>query len=386
MRALVNPSILVWSREQSGLEDFEVARKIKVGREKLLAWEKGEDSMSIAQLEKIAQVYQRPTAFFYLPKAPVEPQNPKDFRTIGSTVVGDFSRDVRLAFRRAREIQHAILELEKDDFKKLFQRPFTLGITDDVYAAVKKARAFLDIQFKDQVAESDERALLKKVKTTLESKGIFVLQTPLSVNELRGFSLFSKTLPSIIMVSSGDSPSARIFSILHEFCHLLLGEDGVCDMGMRSDGAWPSKVEVFCNAFSAEFLVPKENFLLALKRLPDDVSEWTDKQYRQCASLFKVSKEVVLRRLLVTGLISKDHFEEKMSSWNEQRKNSKKQDSEFGIPQDVIALSRNGYSFSGLVMNAVSSGDITSSSAARILRLKVKNFESLKKGIAQSRI
>jgi Zn-dependent peptidase ImmA (M78 family) len=68
--------------------------------------------------------------------------------------------------------------------------------------------------------------------SALEEAGVLVLASAggrVKVNEMRGFSLYYDQLP-VIMVNGADSPRGRLFSLLHEFVHLLLHTSGLCDM------------------------------------------------------------------------------------------------------------------------------------------------------------
>ncbi len=49
-----------------------------------------------------------------------------------------------------------------------------------------------------------------------------------SPNEMRAFSLYYDVLP-VIMVNGSDAPRGRLFSLLHEYVHLLLHTGGLCD-------------------------------------------------------------------------------------------------------------------------------------------------------------
>ena len=56
-----------------------------------------------------------------------------------------------------------------------------------------------------------------------------VFQTgEITLEEMRGFTIAERRLP-VIVLNAKDSPRGRIFTLMHELTHLMLGQDGVCD-------------------------------------------------------------------------------------------------------------------------------------------------------------
>ena len=64
---------------------------------------------------------------------------------------------------------------------------------------------------------------------------------------MRGFSIAARLLPAIVL-NIKDSPYARVFTLIHELAHVILQEEGVCEL-YEDLGC----VEVFCNAVAASF-------------------------------------------------------------------------------------------------------------------------------------
>ena len=73
--AIVQPTLLIWAREKSGLQLDAAATKAGIEAATLREWERGEGQPSISQLRKLGEVYKRPIAVFFL----AEP--PRGFRT-----------------------------------------------------------------------------------------------------------------------------------------------------------------------------------------------------------------------------------------------------------------------------------------------------------------
>jgi Zn-dependent peptidase ImmA (M78 family) len=51
--------------------------------------------------------------------------------------------------------------------------------------------------------------------------------TRVDVKEMRGFSLVDVRLP-VILLNGGDAHAGRTFSLLHELCHLIARDGGLC--------------------------------------------------------------------------------------------------------------------------------------------------------------
>jgi transcriptional regulator with XRE-family HTH domain len=80
--------LLAWARTSAGLSIEEAARKVGANAEKLSSWEDGESRPTIGQLRKLAHIYKRPIAVFYLPVPPEDPMPPKDYRRLPGSVAG----------------------------------------------------------------------------------------------------------------------------------------------------------------------------------------------------------------------------------------------------------------------------------------------------------
>jgi len=85
------------------------------------------------------------------------------------------------------------------------------------------------------------------------------------VEEIRGFSLVREERPPVIVISSQDSPNGRIFTLFHEYSHILLEESGLCIPSEVIDKG-QQDVEKFCNEFAGNFLVPTHHLKESIKK------------------------------------------------------------------------------------------------------------------------
>ena len=97
----------------------------------------------------------------------------------------------------------------------------------------------------------------------------------------------------------------------------------------------------------------------------------------QLASDFKVSRVVVLRRLLTFDSISSATYKAKVKAWDDEVLPRRKQGGSFSLQ---TTLRKNGRAFSSLVIEAYKQNKISYSGVSDFLGLKMKhlsNFEKL---------
>ena len=310
--ALINATLLVWARESIGLSLDDAADRLKLPSERLAAWESGEDRPSIAQLRKLAGIYKRPLAVFFLPEPPQGFQALRDFRRLPTRAAGQWSPDLHAAIRRAHFQRDASLEL----YRLLGEEPRSpqtqcVPADRDVYALA--IRGQLGINLDDQLSWSDPRRALATWIRALEESGVLVLQAQhVGLAEMRGFSISATELP-VIMLNGADAPRARIFTALHEYAHVLLNDAGVCDLHERGSS---DDLELVCNEIAAAVLLPRTPFLAerVLSNRPSN-GRWAENQLVALAEAYSVSREVVLRRLLTFGLTTWAFVNEKRDEY-----------------------------------------------------------------------
>ena len=119
---------------------------------------------------------------------------------------------------------------------------------------------------------------------------------------MAGFSLYDSRCP-VIVVKKTQSESRRCFTLMHELAHVLLHRSSWIDE--PSDlYAHDVAQERQANQLAGLVLVPPE-FLqhIDLGRLPDDVYQF-DTYFKPYTQRWRVSTEVILRRLMDEGRLS----------------------------------------------------------------------------------
>jgi len=367
IEALVKPDLLKWARESIGMNIDQVSQKIKKTDPKTIQnWESGIVRPTISQAEKLAKIYKRPLAAFYLPEPPKEAPLPRDFRTLPLDKIIPFSRDTRLAIRKARRVQSLMKELNEEMGIKLEAKIHKVGISEDPEKLASRIRKNLGMGIEDQFKWKNESEAFRRWRKKVEEENILVLQISMPLNETRGFSLSDKEVP-IIVINAKDAVNARIFSLFHEYAHLLIQISGICDMRELFQPNRKDE-EVFCNRFAGALLVPKDKLL---DQPMVQRKQFDDESLMVLAFRFKVSKEVILRRLVILERVSPKIYQQKRKEWEaEYQRLGKRTGGRRNRPKECIR--EYGMPFVSLVINAYREGKITYGDITDYLSIKAK--------------
>jgi len=313
----VEPAVLIWARESIGLSRTDISKSLDVREEQVSRWESGEKRPTIKQLEKLANVYKRPLAALFLPAPPIEPPPLTDFRSFPRDTKPPLSPKTLLSIRRARRLQSIASELAKSLDREITVTTSRINLSQNPEIVAKNVREELGIDIETQLDWRRDYDALNNWRGAVEASGVLVSQMsmPLKEERIRAFSL-TEPEPPVIVLNSQDSATGRIFSLFHEYAHILLGNSGMCNMkeggGLSQTG---QKTEKFCNHFAGAFLVPEED--LVAHKLTDELVESVsspdrfDETLRQLAKGFKVSQEVILRRTVILGLVGQAVYQDK---------------------------------------------------------------------------
>jgi len=386
-RVRVEPRILVWARESAGLDTGAVAKRLNVRAETVEKWERGSESLTLGTLEKLARFYRRPLAAFLLPEPPEEPPPPRDFRVVPGQSASPLSQESRLAIRRARRVQSLARELSEELGRAAPPTLPRLGSESDAQEAGERERVRLGVSLEEQFRWRTKNQALAAWRRSLEQQGVLTLQFAMPIEEARGLCLPDARLPAVV-INSRDAIAGRIFSLFHEYAHLLLGSSALC---LAEPEAAPGRscrrAELFCNSFAGALLVPREA-LRATEEFQRLVAEATlratllEKAVDCLSARFKVSKQVVLFRLLALGTIPNQVFTHKMDALRSQEAPAGRGSSGWA-PSARRCLSRHGVLFTSLVFNAYRRQLITRSTVCEYLGVRVKHLDAVEEMVGR---
>ncbi|MGX9901658.1 XRE family transcriptional regulator [Arthrobacter sp. SA17] len=320
--ALVEVSVLRWARETCGLSDLAASRKIGVPDDRVALWESGQQQPTVAQFKKAAAVYKRSLSVFFLSEPPSGFDTLRDFRRLAGSEAGEWSPDLHDEYRRAHTQRDYLLELselEDQDVPSAWRLPETPGSDEELARAGRDALLAASALELPQNAGTPYEHLNFWI-SALEEAGVLVAATRggrIAVKETRAFSLHFDVLP-VIVVNGADSPRGRLFSLMHEYAHLLLHTEGLCDTTTDLRATSPDReLEARCNAIAGSLLVPG-NVLLSRPEViarRDSPNTWDYETLKPVAAAFGVSAEVILRRLTTLGRVSRTFYEQQRETF-----------------------------------------------------------------------
>ena len=305
-RVDVNPELLAWARQRSGLPAQDLAARFPM----LAAWELGARQPTFKQLESYAQATHTPIGFLFLPQPPEERVPIPDFRTIGDAGVARPSADLLDTIYQCQQRQDWYREFAVVNQEEPVAVVGSLTTRADPLAAAATMRSALRFDVEERGATWPDA--LRILTEHAEDLGVLVMvngvvgsntHRKLNPREFRGFALADRLAP-LAFVNGADTKPAQIFTLVHELVHLWLGEAALDD----TDATSTSDVERWCNQVAAEVLVPRA-------MLPDvKLQASSTEVLEQLARQFKVSTLVVLRRLHEAHQLSRNEYQELYSA------------------------------------------------------------------------
>jgi Zn-dependent peptidase ImmA (M78 family) len=278
-----------------------------------------------------------------------------------------------------RQLALVLLD-HQDDQPPRFRLRAALDENPNVVAA--HFREALGINLDTQFAWGGDRyAGFYAWRDAIEANGALALQMiDVKVPEARGFSLAEQPLPAVV-ANIHDSPRARSFTLIHELAHVALHESGVCSLNDAG------RIEVFCNRVAGAVLAPGEALRAdAVVQAHATPSDWTDKEIEALTRRFSVSREVIVRRLLILGLTDEPFYRRKHEEYQEEyrvaeeRRRSEKREGR-PIPRDQVAVSRAGIFLSQLVLGSYARGRITASDVADYFGVRIKHLGAIQRRV-----
>jgi Zn-dependent peptidase ImmA (M78 family) len=319
----VNPGNLKWARESVNLLIEDVAARMKQDPRVIQAWEEGVSSPTYVQLEKLAyQVYKRPIAIFFFPEPPEEISPRKSFRTLPDAEIEALSPRFFQLFRQAQAMQVNLDELNdgaNPAARKIF-RDLHFNLSDKLSTQVETVREYLGINLETQADWRDSDTAFKEWRRSIESVGVFIFKEAFKQDDISGFCLYDDEFP-VVYVNNSMPQTRQIFTLFHELPHLLVKVGGIDtdnDAYLRQIHGDNKRIEILCNRFAAEFLVPSNDFGKIVSG-----AEINDELVENLARRYKVSREVILRKCLDRRLIEQRYYEERRQVWIDEAKKAR---------------------------------------------------------------
>lgn len=383
VQALIEPQLLVWARNRAGFTAEQVTKRLSIRREQLAEWESGAKHPTINQLRRLAQIYKRPLAVFYLSEPPLDFDPLRDYRSIWGRTRDTESPELKLEIRHAWSRRDIALDL----YESLEGGPPSFSLHVDRWESseqlAQRIRSTLSVSRELQSSFADDYEAYNWWRSALEDLGLLVFQASgVELSEMRGFSISERPFP-VIVVNVKDPPVARIFTMLHELIHVIQLEGGLCNLEESGGHPHSQEREVFSNRAAGEILVPREDLLkeeiVALRGFD---SSWPDQEIAQLARTYRVSQEVIVRRLLICGLTTDEFYQRKRTELG----HPKRRDSSGGPQPYRRAISTVGKTFIRLVLTNYYQENITVRDVSDFLNVRLKHLGRIEREVMGANI
>ena len=363
----IKPEIIKWAIDTSGWTAEELSRKLRVSTETIESWLKGEKNPTLRQLENLAKYVKRPLSAFFLPYQPEEKPLPKDYRML-SDKEGIFSRETILTIRSARKLQKIGKVLLEN--LGISTKPNLKHISPDVspIEIAKEYREIFQINEEIQKKWKDAYEAFNFLRKRIEKLNVFVFQIPMPIKDARGFTLADDE-PFVIVINSKEKIEPRLFTLIHEFGHVLLRESGIDlpeESLVPSEKIKISKIERWCNEFASEFLFP---YSIAKRVFEENKSILLEREMlRKLSRMYKISKTMLLCNMVKLRYLAKEKYDEIVKKVQFVEK-------EGFVPPDKRCLVEKGEKFVSLVETNFEKGNITFDQALEYLGIKSRHYE-----------
>ena len=380
----VNPQVMKWIIDSSGCEIEELAEKLNVHETVIESWKTKSEGIKITKLEKLSKYLKRPLAIFFL-ESPPKQADIADYRTVQNMQTVKLTKDTLVDIRNARYLQSIAKELMQLQGLNLYPntRP---GISTQVSPEkiAKAERKKLGFESNDVLlskqAKKSTRDFYNVLRESIESLNIFVFQASMPIKQVRGLAL-SGQLPRVILISSKDSVEAKIFSLLHEYGHVLLRKDGLCipETTFQKSDQISQDIETWCNKFAASALMPKTEFLEEYLKLEKDMRLERVIDHLSC----KFNSSKVATAIRIKNLVSNpDTVNQYLHTLDSSGIASKKKKCTGGLSAVNQCISKKGKKFISLVLESKSRNVINNYNITDYLGINLKHMKKLEEGLS----
>jgi len=302
----VSKDILQWIINQSGKQN--VASNIM---EKLSSWLTDEKKPTYHQIEAVSKATGIPFGYFFLKKPPNEDLSIVDYRTVDSVELLTPSRNLIETMKNMETIQdwmHSYL-------RETIDRCTYVGAMKNQNDSISFANYVCNIlSIGDSWRKNCNSAadLFKILRKAISNSGTLVMlngvvgnntHRQLDIHEFRAFAMVDDIVP-LIFINNNDSENGKLFSLLHEFAHICLGESSLFNEPIHNQTKLKSN-EVLCNAVAAEVLVPTKQFVEVWETFQGHDAK--DKIVK-IAKMFCCGVIVVARKALDNGFIDSNYY------------------------------------------------------------------------------
>lgn len=291
----VNGKVLQWARQLRGLDIDDAATLLNISADELRAYESEAKRPLVGFLRIMSTRYQINFTSLLMPEPlPMEKRLTDHRERHGRTPL---TIDTLVAMEEVNEALETFADIASEARQIVpILNIGTATLVDDPEAVAARERRRFNVSIEEQQSWRGLDAARRQWRQRIEDRGIFTymikMQPP---NELSGFSIYRDDLAAICVNDRESTEGAKIFTLFHEYCHVLLRQTGISDENNSN------RIERFCNEFAASFLIPRQRLIAEIGDV-ETPYEFSDSDVKHLASHFRVSNRAIAYRLQETGL------------------------------------------------------------------------------------
>ena len=262
IRYEVKRDVLLWAIKESQKSINDIELKFS----KINEWINGDSAPTMKQIESLANFLKIPFGYMFLATPPKTNVMKVEFRSIDNKLP-EVSKNLKDTLLEMDRNQSWMSELRQElGWGKLdIIKNFDIKVNDKAtnVEVAKLAKKLLGLEEEWYLNHSTNEKAYNYLREKLEDAGILVMQNgvvgfdthrKLELNEFRAFMLYDDYAP-LIFVNGTDSTAGKIFSLMHEFVHILYQQDDIISESSRVEiKANERKI----NQIASEVLIPQE--------------------------------------------------------------------------------------------------------------------------------
>lgn len=367
----VVPSVLEWAIKESRINPS----IIEIKQPKLKDWIAQISKPTFVQLKNLSEFLRVPFGYMFLNEPPSQNVFDVEFRTLNNELNERPSKELEDILIDIKYKQNWISEIRKNEgYEPIDLVGFCSRKSGNNVADLN---VILDIPKNWFSTQKDEDKAFAYLRQKIEDKGIFVMvngividdtHRKLPIEEFRAFVLVDEYAP-FIFINRNDSKKAMIFSLIHEFFHILFDTDDILNLNDYKDEV---DLERKINKLTADFLCP-ESFIKQNWDNNIDLKE----NIERFSEILKVSKIVVAIAMNSYQLIPNQLVEEIKNETNQIIKYYFKE-TKGGGDYYNNKVNRLSERFIDVVINHAETGNLQFTEAFKLLNVKGTTYDQLK--------
>jgi Zn-dependent peptidase ImmA (M78 family)/transcriptional regulator with XRE-family HTH domain len=375
----INPSLLIWAREQSGYGLDRVAKRLQVTQSRIAEWEAGARLPTLKQVENLARMFHRPLSVFFMPRPPQVPPLAAEYRRLPDVEPGHESPELRLALRQMLTRRENALNLIGELGEAIPEFKLRAHLRESPAEVGVRLRQAMGVTVETQFGWANEWEAWREWREAVEWMGVLVFQfVRVSLSEVRGLALLRTPMP-VAAINGKEVPEAKAFTLCHEVVHLMLAaenEEAPAAREQRRGNEW-LEVERFAEVAASHALVPEMALRAVVGQLGLLSTSWDIANVRRVAKRFRLTPLALATRLRESDFMSWAQYNKWRERWQDYVASLPPRGGGFATPMEK-AVNRAGRPFAQLVLEALSANRITSVDASRYLDLKFEHFDKLR--------